>query len=207
MIAQVHDLLRIDPDSVNPECPAERLCIKTALTEWPWVVVRRDQAREDRIAVGVRGATRADRWPGFVAGDQVRRIVRPEELLQLQRSSRYVARTPALKALRQMDERWCDPALCWGPVGSSGFELASGHRSTHESSDLDLIIRAPARIPHEQARQLWEPTRGLSARVDVRVETPRCGFSLEEYARSSSAPILLRYPHGVKLHVDPWNEQ
>jgi phosphoribosyl-dephospho-CoA transferase len=206
MKAQVHDLLHVDPDSVNPACPAERAWVKEALASSPWVVVRRDEAPEDHIAVGVRGATRGDRWGGFIAKDQIRGIVRPEELLLLHRSSKCVPRTPALKALRQVDERWRHLTFPWGPAGSVGFELASGQFSTNESSDLDLIIRAPARISRERARSLWVRTHGLAVHVDVRVETPRCGFSLEEYACGPLGRILLRYPDGPKLCADPWSE-
>jgi len=106
-----------------------------------------------------------------------------------------------------MNERWCDLTLRWGPGGSVGFELASGQPSTNDSSDLDLIIRAPARIPKDRLRSLWQRTQGLTVRVDVRVETPRCGFSLEEHVCGSSARILLRYPERPKLGADPWSEQ
>ena len=105
---QVHDLLHINPESVNLECPAERAWVTDALASAPWVVVRRDAAPENQIAVGVRGATRGDRWGGFVAKDQVRGVVRPENLLTRSRSSKLVLRTRALQALRQMDERWHD---------------------------------------------------------------------------------------------------
>jgi phosphoribosyl-dephospho-CoA transferase len=206
MKAQVHDLLRVDPESVNPGCPAEQAWVEDALAASPWVVVRRDEAPEDQIAVGVRGATRGDRWGGFIARDQIRSIVRPAELLLLHRSSRCVPRTPALRALRQMDERWRHLTFAWGPGGSVGFELVSGQPSTNDSSDLDLIIRAPAAISRDLARSLWDRTQGLTVRVDVRVETPYCGISLEEYACGASGRILLRYPDGPKLGADPWSE-
>jgi phosphoribosyl-dephospho-CoA transferase len=206
MKAQVHDLLRVDPESVNPGCPAEQAWVEDALAVSPWVVVRRDEAPEDQIAVGVRGATRGDRWGGFIARDQIRSIVRPTELLLLHRSSTCVPRTSALRALRQMDERWRHLNFAWGPGGSVGFELVSGQPSTNDSSDLDLIIRAPAAISRERARSLWDHTHGLAVRVDVRVETPYCGFSLEEYACGALERILLRYPDGPKLGADPWSE-
>jgi phosphoribosyl-dephospho-CoA transferase len=206
MKAQVHDLLRVDPASVNPGCPAGQAWVKDALAASPWVVVRRDEAHEDQIAVGVRGVTRGDRWGGFIARDQIRSIVQPADLLLLHRSARCVPRTPALWALRQMDERWRHLTFAWGPGGSVGFELVSGQPSTNDSSDLDLIIRATAAISKEQARSLWNLAQGLTVRVDVRVETPDCGFSLGEYACESSGRILLRYPDGPKLGADPWSE-
>lgn len=204
--ARVHDLLRVCPDSVGADCGPELAWVNAAVLSCPWLVVRREPASPTRIAVGFRGATRDHRWGGFVAKDQVRGIVRPEELLLLFRSSKDTPRTPALKALREMDERWGDLALCWGPVGSVGFELASGRPATDERSDLDLVIYAPARISRDRARSLWDRTKGLAAPVDVRVETPQCGFSLEEYASAPSTRILLRYPTGPRLGNDPWAE-
>ncbi len=207
MKTQVHDLLHVDLDSVNPCCPAARAWVRHALASSPWVVVRRDGAPKDKIAIGVRGATRGDRWAGFVAKDKVQTVVRPEELLLLFRSSKNVSRTPAFEALRQMDERWHDLELSWGPAGSVGFELASGKPATNESSDLDIVVRAPGRISKDRARSLWDKTRGLAVRADVRVETPQCGFALAEYASAPSTGILLRYPTGPRLGDDPWSEQ
>jgi phosphoribosyl-dephospho-CoA transferase len=106
-----------------------------------------------------------------------------------------------------MSERWADLALPWGPGGSVGFELASGRMVTTEASDLDLVIRAKEQIGVKEARLLLDRTFGLEAKVDVRVEAPVCGFSLEEYVSASSAKILLRYPHGARLGEDPWQEE
>lgn len=204
--AQVHDLLRVNPDSIVSASRSEPAWVKAAVLSWPWVVVRRAPGSQTQIAVGFRGASRAHRWGDFVAKDQVRSILRPEDLLPLFRSSRHTPRTPAFEALRHMDERWRDLTLCWGPVGSAGFELASGQPATNGLSDLDLVVRTPERISRDQARSLWDRTKGLAAPVDVRVETPHCGFSLEEYANSTSTRTLLRYPTGPRLGDDPWIE-
>ena len=195
---QVHDLLQIDPALPISRCVAEPTWVEKALVGCPWVVVLRAQTSLGRIAIGVRGAARSERWGAFCDGSQVRTIVRPEQLLP---SS---CRTPALRTLHEIRERWADLALSWGPTGSVGFELASGRRVTTEASDLDLVIRAPQRIPVDRARSLLDRTLGLGTRVDVRVETPLCGFALEEYASASSARILLRYVEGVRLGRDPW---
>jgi phosphoribosyl-dephospho-CoA transferase len=137
----------------------------------------------------------------------VREIVRPEDLLLRNRTSTDVRRTPALRTLQDMSERWADLALPWGPGGSVGFELASGRKVTTEASDLDLVLRAAEQIGVEEARLLLDRTFGLEAKVDVRVETPVCGFFLEEYVSASSAKVLLRYPDGVRLGEDPWQEE
>jgi malonate decarboxylase alpha subunit len=93
-----------------------------------------------------------------------------------------------------------------GATGSVGFELATGRPVTTETSDLDIAIWAPQRIVVAQARFLWDRVTGLQTKVDVRVENSECGFSLEEYVRTSSGRILLRYPDGLRFGDDPWNE-
>ena len=195
---QAHDLLQIDPASLVSGSVPEPRWVQETLVACPWVVVRRAQTSFGQIAVGVRGATRSERWGELCDASQIRTIVHPE---QLRFSS---SRTPALRALQKMRGRWADLALAWGPTGSVGFELASGRRVTTEASDLDLIIRAPQRIPVERARSLLDRTLGLEAKVDVRVETPLCGFALEEYALEFSPRILLRYAEGARLGEDPW---
>lgn len=201
---RVHDLLRIEPASLTSGCVAEPPWVRQTMPACPWVVVRRSQAVSGLIAVGVRGDNRNERWAAYCEKSLVREIVRPEELL---RTSIDVRRTPALRALQEMSARWADLALPWGPGGSVGFELASGRQVTTEASDLDLVIRAQQRIAVEEASCLLDRTRGLEAKVDVRVETPVCGFSLVEYASASSAKILLRYPDGGWLGADPWQEE
>jgi phosphoribosyl-dephospho-CoA transferase len=195
---RVHDLLQIDPALLTSGCGAEPHWVQETLVVCPWVVVRRAQPSFGQIAVGVRGATRRERWDALCDASQVRTIVHPEQL-------RFCSpRTPALRALQKIRDRWADLALPWGPTGSVGFELASGRRVTTEASDLDLVIRAPQRIPVDRALSLLDRTLRLGTRVDVRVETPLCDFALEQYALASSSRILLRYAEGVRLGEDPW---
>jgi phosphoribosyl-dephospho-CoA transferase len=202
--AEVHDLLQIDHASLNSECAAEPSWVRQTMLDCPWVVVRRSQAASDFVAVGVRGENRSERWATSCEKAMVREIVRPEEL---RRTSSDVGRSPALRSLQEMSERWADLTLPWGPGGSVGFELASGRKVTTEASDLDLVIRAQQRITVEEARFLLGRTQGLEAKVDVLVETPVCGFALEEYVSASSAKILLRYSDRGRLGEDPWQEE
>lgn len=197
----VHDLLHIDRIS---RCTDEPSWVRQTLLECPWVVVRRARAASGLIAVGVRGSTRSERWAAFCEKSLATKIVRPEDLRD--RTANDVRRTPARRALQEMQKRWMDLTLPWGPAGSVGFELASGRTVTTEASDLDLVIQAPERIDLNEARSLLDRTLGLAAKIDVRVETPVCGFSLEEYV-SSSSRILLRYPDDVRLGEDPWREE
>jgi phosphoribosyl-dephospho-CoA transferase len=204
---QVHDLLQIDRLSLTSGCTGEPSWVRRALLDCPWVVVRRAQAASGLIAVGVRGNARSERWAAFCEQSLVNKIVRPEELLVRDRTSSEVQRTPARRALQPMKDRWAGLTLPWGPGGSVAFELASGRTVTTAASDLDLVIRARQRIGVEQARFLLDRTLGLEAKVDVRVETPVCGFALEEYVLATSAKILLRYADDVRLEEDPWQEE
>src|SRR5580698_9535540 len=97
---QVHDLLQIDPAFSPSGSLAEPRWARETLIVCPWVVVRRAQPSFGQIAVGVRGATRSERWAAFCDGSQVRTIARPEQLLP---SS---CRTPALRTLHEIRERW-----------------------------------------------------------------------------------------------------
>jgi phosphoribosyl-dephospho-CoA transferase len=202
---RVHDLLQLDSDSLDPACIGAPFWVRQTLAICPWVVVRRTQAPPGKIAVGVRGSSRSERWGGFISSELLGRVVSPSELLGIARSSAPILRTPPFKALQQLVERWCDLTSPWGPTGSVGFELVTGRQVTTNLSDLDIAIRADATISREQARSLCERTRGLQTKVDVRVETPECAFSLEEYA-STSSPILLRYPDNVRFGNDPWTK-
>jgi phosphoribosyl-dephospho-CoA transferase len=164
-LTHVHDLLQIDPDAIG-ESPAR---IKENLLRWPWVVVRRETDCGQHVAVGVRGASRNERWGGLVRRGSVRDILRPHELLLRSRP----LRTPALIALQQLRERWRELRLLWGPIGSVGFELATGCPTTREDSDLDIVISAPIPLTKEHARAICDRTTGLDVKVDIRVETPR----------------------------------
>jgi phosphoribosyl-dephospho-CoA transferase len=199
---RVHDLLKLDPDAIDLTLAAPAW-VRQALRACPWAVVRRAEAPADQLAVGVRGIDRSERWGGVVSRAGVDKIVQPAELLGCVQDADRVLHTPAMRTLRKLIERWRDLDLPWGPVGSVGFELATKCHVTSEESDLDVAIRAPQRISVERAQQLWDRVIGLEVKIDARVETPECGFSLEEYARSS-APILLRYPDTVRLGDDPW---
>jgi phosphoribosyl-dephospho-CoA transferase len=201
---QVHDLLEIESGCLARGSIAQPPWVRKMLIDCPWVVVRRGEAPGGYIAVGVRGANRSERWGGYCAQRHVKRIARPADLLALCRAAARVHRAPALMALREVVKKWRGIPFLWGPTGSVGFELATGRPVTTEASDLDLAIRAPSPIGVEQARCLWDRVLGLQTKVDVRVETPLCGFSLEEYACASPAQILLRFPDAPRLGDHPW---
>jgi phosphoribosyl-dephospho-CoA transferase len=101
--------------------------------------------------------------------------------------------------------------LRWGPTGSVGFELASGVVTVTESSDLDLLLRAPLALDHASARSLFIELTHFSGRfntrIDTQIETPNGAFSLAEFAHSgthSGTRVMLRAADGPRLVADPW---
>jgi len=177
--------------------------VRAAIGRTPWVVVRRANAPAGKVAIGVRGCERHQRWGGLVDLADARLIKQPS---QLRVSQAHDARrmVPALLTLALVERVLSNSDLSWGPVGSVGFELATGDPVTTEESDLDLALFAPQQIAPEMASNLWSALSSLPAKVDVRVETAWCGFSLEEYALGRSAKILIRTPDGHQLVEDPW---
>lgn len=201
--SRVHDILLLRSGRVHAACMAEPPWVQRAMRRSPWVVVRRVNAPTGKVAVGIRGSERSRRWGGLADVTDVGLIKRPPQLrVSLAHDSRR--EVPAIKALALVERELADIDLSWGPVGSVGFELAAGDRVISERSDLDLALFVPQKIAHAIARDLWDTLSSLPAKVDARIETPHCGFSLEEYALRRSTKILIRTPDGQQLVEDPW---
>jgi phosphoribosyl-dephospho-CoA transferase len=205
MSVRIHDLLEIDAERfLRAQMAAVPAWVAGSLREAPFVVVRRGwTSAEQGNSVGVRGTRRNERWGGFCQPNVVRAIVTPPALLRRVVPARAAA-LPALRSLPLLAERWTELQLAWGPGGSVGFELATGRPVASAQSDLDVVIYAATPIEIAEARALVEGTQGLPAAVDIRVETPICGFSLTEYSNRAAAPILLRFASGTALGSDPW---
>ena len=206
-LARTHDLLEIDPKQF--------ICCHASFPEWaveelqrtPFVVVRRGLASEEMIPVGVRGVQRNQRWAAMCSLKLVKNILAPPQLLRRSVPKSREDAIAAFRVLRIMKEQWRDLDHSWGPGGSTGFELAAGGNVAKPESDLDIVIYAVGRITRDMSKFLHAQTLNLPAAVDVRVETPLCGFSLEEFARRSPGEILLRTPSGIALGTDPWSDE
>jgi phosphoribosyl-dephospho-CoA transferase len=208
MLARIHDLLEIDARALLNANSAAPAWVAECLAAAPFVVMRRGQAPAGELAVGVRGGSRNQRWAVSCAESWVRRVIAPAELISRPAPSR--ANTiPALRTLILLmhHQSWQTLSHQWGPGGSVGFELATGRATATLQSDLDVVIYADERLAVAEARGLHAATQNLPSAVDVRVETPVCGFSLAEYASSAPAPILLRGASGSVLGVDPWESR
>jgi phosphoribosyl-dephospho-CoA transferase len=203
---RTHDLLEIDAKQfISPYASAPEW-VEEELRRTPFVVVRRGPAKEQNIPVGVRGVERNQRWAAFCHPKLVKSVIIPPQLRRRAVPTLRADATPALRALNLIKDRWMGLDPPWGPDGSVGFELATGCLAAKPESDLDIVIYAERCMTADEAKSLCDSTMNLPATVDIRVETPICGFSLWEYASQSPAPILLRTPFGVMLGNDPWDE-
>jgi len=204
--AKPHDLLELkSPESVHDLAGAPAW-VYESLSACSYVVVRRKPASKNGIAIGVRGPSRNQRWPGFVSACQVQTIVSPFELRgggTTIKPERLEA-IPALRHLLALEKQWCSLDLKWGPGGSVGFELASAHPVATPLSDLDIVLFAPIPFGCDYALSLLLSVRQIAACIDVIVEAPECAFSLEEYADSQGRPLLLRCLDKPRMAVDPW---
>ena len=204
-IPYAHDLLLVKSTTIEEACIAEPTWVRSALEKHPWVIERRAISPEDRIAVGVRGQERRQRWGGLMRKDQIVKVIIPWHLRSgLANTVRL--RLPAMQSLRFLEIELASLSNDWGPGGSVGYELASRAPVVTQESDLDLAISAPVRFDREFAQHLLKKIALAPAKVDVRVETPWCGFSLEEFFRRNHGKLLVRTSTGPRLTTDPWNQ-
>lgn len=195
-----HDLLwGLTSDALPTGAPAWAVAIAQAGLP---VVVRRAVPTSDRIPVGLRGTTRAERMAALLEPSAVRRQISPEAL----RVSSDCRDLPVCSTLAFIEPLLDDLGLPWGPTGAAGYELASGWPALHAGSDLDLLIRCATPLSRDQARALLTSLQGQAlCRLDILLETPLGGVALADWA--GDAPrVLLKTTAGPRLVRDPWPE-
>jgi phosphoribosyl-dephospho-CoA transferase len=156
----VHDLLQISELSdlvyVGWELLplSTRLWVERSLQEAPFVVVRRANLFDGMVPVGVCGSLRKQRFDTYLAPESIRNRITPEQLTPARGwlANARAEEIPALKVLAGLEEELPDFPLTYGPIGSIGFELASGLPIATSTSDLDLLIRATERVSMQLAR-------------------------------------------------------
>jgi phosphoribosyl-dephospho-CoA transferase len=76
-----------------------------------------------------------------------------------------------------------------------------------QTSDLDLLMRAPERLDRATAKTLFDALSQAAldhgTRVDMQIQTHDAAFSLAEFAHPGSR-VMLRCADGPKLVTDPW---
>jgi phosphoribosyl-dephospho-CoA transferase len=193
---RAHDLILLD-NPVALLTGQEPEWVRAALTETPWVVVRRAIAAPGHLAVGVRGTLRDQRHALELAPAATIEVVRPEDLRPP--AGACPSDTPAMTALRAAVPLLDGFGHRWGPTGSAGFELATRRPTTTHGSDLDLVVRVPVLPPAKHIAALARQLGALGARVDCQLDTNRGAVALAELARSPERVLFrtLTGPHLV----------
>jgi phosphoribosyl-dephospho-CoA transferase len=197
-----HDLLRIDLEGVKEVYATSESFCGDWLHRSPFVVVRRTQWRNGRIPVGMRGWERSERVAAWLSPENVVRKHSPESV----RTKGSIKNLPAFTSLLLLERGWRDIELSWGPVGSVGFEMVSGTRAVRESSDLDIIVRAPAPLSNEAIRLIEYANTSLECPVDIQIETPFGSFASREYL-NGGRHCMLRTIDGPRMVADPWHPE
>jgi phosphoribosyl-dephospho-CoA transferase len=200
----VHDLILLGTESTVASAEGEPVCPYLDSNQRPWVVVRRGFISEGLIPVGVRGAQRHERCAVFTRLSEVVETRRPDQL-RLLLAEDSLRGLQAFRTLSYLESHLVGLDMRWGPGGSVGYELASGIPAVRDDSDLDLMLFAPRKLEFTKAQDLWRIISSAPGKVDALVETPFCGFSLEEFVTTSPRKILLRTSEGRILGPDPWN--
>jgi phosphoribosyl-dephospho-CoA transferase len=203
-----HYLVKIDTaaisfanSSFSESVPAS---VRRELEETNFVVVRRGVVTENWVPIGIRGPQRFQRWAAWYPRYAIQEIVKPMDLLTQVDPLNDRDVSPARRAFQSLRNAWQSLSYPWGPAGSLGFEVATGKQTTTMHSDLDVVIYADEPLSRRNAQRLLAAADDLEVTVDIRVETPTCGFSLTEYATSPTKTILLRTVDGPVLDDDPW---
>jgi phosphoribosyl-dephospho-CoA transferase len=205
-----HYLVKIDTVAIsfgtrsfNESVPAS---VRRELEETNFVVVRRGVITENWVPIGIRGPERFQRWAAWYPRYAIQEIVKPMDLLTRVNPGNGRNAFPAHRALRSLMNAWRSLIYPWGPAGSLSFEVATGKPTTTLQSDLDVVIYADNPLSRRDAQRLLTSANDLEVSVDIRIETPMCGFSLTEYATSPTKTILLRTCNGPILGTDPWDK-
>lgn len=166
------------------------------------LVVRREDTRDGRVPVGLRGIARNERCKCYLDRAAVQRWVSPEMLAE--RAGCADRRgLPALDALAALAPAMDAIGLDWGPTGGVGFFLACGLPVLRPDSDLDLLVRAPQPLSATQAAALAALQGGAACRIDIQVDTGSGAFALAEWRRGGRR-VLLKTGAGPVLTDDPW---
>jgi phosphoribosyl-dephospho-CoA transferase len=89
----------------------------------------------------------------------------------------------------------------WGPVGSIGYQLATGLSVTTDESDVDVLIRCDVPPDQLMLSAVRHIGRKSVARLDVILEGPSGAVALEEL---HSGDVLLKTSRGPRIRAFTW---
>ncbi|GAA1444245.1 malonate decarboxylase holo-ACP synthase [Leifsonia poae] len=170
-----------------------------------WGVVRRQDARTDSTSLGLRGRQRDERKAIAVDTRDIVRHLTPESLVSRTLDDTvHPGMAQTVAAVAEHSAEWFEGRQ-WGPTGSVGFQLATGLAVVRDSSDLDIILRAPAFLSPSTAAAIQEHLEALPCRVDCLLESDAGAVALAEWAASTAGTeVLLRTADGPLLVTNPW---
>ena len=201
-VVRVHDLLWISKGAElwSLHQPA---WVRDALRQSPVVVVRRAEAPSGFIPVGIRGIRREQRYAAFLRKDDVLGCRTPESLAagQAWHESSAALPLPLLDALKVVSELSKRKNLVWGPIGSVGYQLATGMPAASVASDLDLLVRCNDLLSHTCLQTLHAIQSGM-VRLDVSLEGPQGAVALDEYLHNPQA--LIKTIRGPRIAAFTW---
>lgn len=203
-VVRAHDLLWLSdllltcPEPVRPEWLTADWLLRAP------AVVRRENTSNGIVPVGLRGKVRSERFKAYAESGKILRKISPEEIL-MQPIDKALARFPVVGTLIRIAPAINATGLCWGPTGGVGFTLASGLVVVNNSSDLDLVIRAPQPLSIALSSHLVALCSSVQCRVDLQIETPLGAFAFTEWM-SGSQRVLLKAETGPMLTAHPWGQ-
>ncbi|MDO4535806.1 MAG: malonate decarboxylase holo-ACP synthase [Clostridium perfringens] len=202
-----HDIIKVKDINKIIENIKDSKWIEEALRKAPFVVVRRGEFINGDIPIGIRGATRDERYGTYLKKENILEAISPEKIAQkrLWLDNNHIKMSKIFNALEIVNDVLKDSDLKWGPTGSTAFELVSNIETINENSDLDILIKTPNFLAVESAKEINEKLQKVPCKMDVQLEVPKGIIALVEYARGDN-PILLRTNKGYSLVKDPWEE-
>jgi phosphoribosyl-dephospho-CoA transferase len=199
---RAHDLLWIAREAkLFPK--VQPAWVRGALSQMPVVVVRRAEAPAGFAAVGVRGPSRELRFAALVELKDVRKLQTPESLVSERGWHENLAGIPVRvrETLTLFDELSIREKLEWGPVGSVGYQLATGLPVTTNESDVDVLIRCEVPPDQLMLSAVRDVAKRSLAPLDVILEGPPGAVALEEL---HSPHVLLKTSRGPRIAAFTW---
>ena len=195
-----HDLVRIrGVEELVTEHPPPQW-VRASLLLAPFVVIRRAQNQNGCLPVGVRGWERGQRFAAWLPADRIIKVVTPYLLANPGTWKDVYNKFPPLtiRSLQLVTPLLDRTMYSWGPIGSAGFELATGISALRDSSDLDLLIDLNEALSMNAAGILMESLEKTTlVPLDIQINTPLGGVALKEYIKSNE--VLIKTRNGPML--------
>jgi triphosphoribosyl-dephospho-CoA synthase len=186
-----HDLVRLASRAVAHIAQEAPPWAAASLERAPWAAVRRAHVA-DGVAIGVRGTARDQRFAAVVNADDIDTVVTPEMLSGVRPARSHGAFAAMSRVVYEARAR----GLTVGPIGAAGFELATGIAALHDTSDLDVLVRAQP--SHAALPSFARTIANLPVRIDVELAFgDGYGAALVEALRGGE--LMVKTPSGPRM--------